>query len=47
MASAPDHSVTVLSGHTHSKGDAQMLPNLQVLTGAAAMGSRRCSAWWR
>jgi 3',5'-cyclic-AMP phosphodiesterase len=38
MAGAPEHRMTVLCGHTHSTGEAQVLPNLHVLTGAAIYG---------
>lgn len=31
----PDKSILVLCGHTHSAGEAEILPNLRVLTGAA------------
>ena len=34
----PDKQVTVLCGHTHSAGHAQILPNLTVLTGEAQYG---------
>jgi predicted MPP superfamily phosphohydrolase len=34
----PEQSVTVLCGHTHSPGVAQILPNLVVYTGAAEYG---------
>ncbi len=30
--------MTVLCGHTHSPGEAQVLPNLHVLTGGAEYG---------
>ena len=30
--------MTVLCGHTHSPGEAQVLPNLLVLTGGAEYG---------
>ena len=30
--------MTVLCGHTHSAGEAQVLPNLRVLTGGAEYG---------
>ena len=39
MAARPDASMTVLCGHTHSGGDAAILPNLRVLTGAADYGA--------
>ncbi len=35
----PNCQVTVLCGHTHHEGTAQMLPNLQVLTGSADYGA--------
>ena len=38
MAAAPDHRMTVLCGHTHGGGEAQVLPNLRVLTGDARYG---------
>ena len=38
MAVAPDRQMTVLCGHTHSSGEAQILPNLRVLTGGAVYG---------
>jgi hypothetical protein len=38
MTAAPAHLMTVLCGHTHSGGEAQVLPNLRVLTGAANYG---------
>jgi 3',5'-cyclic AMP phosphodiesterase CpdA len=31
----PQQTLTVLCGHTHGKGEAQILPNLRVLTGGA------------
>lgn len=34
-AAAPSREVTVVCGHTHGEGEAQILPNLRVLTGAA------------
>jgi 3',5'-cyclic AMP phosphodiesterase CpdA len=34
----PDRRLTVLCGHTHGDGEAQMLPNLRVITGAARYG---------
>lgn len=34
-AAAPGREITVLCGHTHGAGEAQILPNLRVLTGAA------------
>jgi 3',5'-cyclic-AMP phosphodiesterase len=38
MASAPGQRMTVLCGHTHGSGEAQILPNLRVLTGGAVYG---------
>ncbi len=35
MAAHPEHQMTVLCGHTHGAGEAQVLPNLRVLTGGA------------
>jgi 3',5'-cyclic AMP phosphodiesterase CpdA len=35
----PDRNLTVLCGHTHGAGRAQILPNLEVLTGAAEYGA--------
>lgn len=34
----PDRRLTVLCGHTHGAGEAQVLPNLKVLTGVARYG---------
>lgn len=34
----PQCRLTVLCGHTHSPGTAQILPNLQTLTGRAEYG---------
>jgi hypothetical protein len=39
MALRPDRRMTVLCGHTHGAGEAQVLPNLKVLTGGAVYGS--------
>lgn len=39
MGRAPDKQMTVLCGHTHSSGECQILPNLQVKTGGAKYGS--------
>lgn len=39
MKSRPDQQMTVLCGHTHSSGEIEMLPNLQVKTGGAEYGS--------
>lgn len=38
MQSHPNHQLTVLCGHTHSSGEAHILPNLKVLTGSAEYG---------
>ncbi len=38
MSSHPEKRLTVLCGHTHSEGIAQILPNLQVKTGKAQYG---------
>jgi hypothetical protein len=38
MAANPDHRMTVLCGHTHGGGEAQVVPNLHVLTGSARYG---------
>ncbi|MCA9679474.1 MAG: metallophosphoesterase family protein [Kofleriaceae bacterium] len=39
MTARPDARMTVLCGHTHSGGEAKVLPNLQVLTGGAVYGA--------
>lgn len=38
MRSFPHRRLTVLCGHTHGRGEAQILPNLQVLTAGAVYG---------
>lgn len=38
MSAHPDRRMTVLCGHTHGAGEAQILPNLCVLTGRAEYG---------
>ena len=38
MAGHPEKKMTVLCGHTHGAGEAQILPNLRVLTGGAEYG---------
>ncbi len=38
MAAAPDRQMTVLCGHTHGGGEAQIMQNLRVLTGSAEYG---------
>ncbi len=39
MSAYPDRQMTVLCGHTHSSGQATILPNLLVKTGGAEYGS--------
>jgi hypothetical protein len=39
MKKRPDRHLTVYCGHTHNGGTAQILPNLQVITGAAEYGT--------
>jgi 3',5'-cyclic-AMP phosphodiesterase len=39
MRAAPDRRMTVLCGHTHGSGEADILPNLRVLTGGAVYGN--------
>ncbi len=39
MLAHPDKVLTVLCGHTHGEGRAEMLPNLVVLTGGAVYGA--------
>lgn len=41
MLAHPDNECTVLCGHTHGEGEAQILPNLRVLTGGAEYGETR------
>lgn len=38
MAARPDRRMTVYCGHTHSPGEARILPNLRVITGGAEYG---------
>jgi 3',5'-cyclic AMP phosphodiesterase CpdA len=38
MQAHPERKMTVLCGHTHSSGEAEILPNLLVRTGAAVYG---------
>jgi 3',5'-cyclic-AMP phosphodiesterase len=38
MSDHPDRELIVLCGHTHSPGEARILPNLRVFTGAAEYG---------
>lgn len=39
MLDHPTKRLTVLCGHTHGRGEAQILPNLKALTGGAEYGS--------
>jgi predicted MPP superfamily phosphohydrolase len=41
MNDRPENELLVLCGHTHSPGEAQILPNLKVLTGGAQYGEPR------
>lgn len=41
MAANPDKELLVLCGHTHGEGEAQILPNLKVLTARAEYGKPR------
>ena len=41
MSENPEKEMTVLCGHTHSSGTAQILPNLLVKTGSAVYGKPR------
>ena len=38
MSARPDRELLVLCGHTHSSGEARILPNLRVFTGGAEYG---------
>jgi len=38
MTDHPDHSLTVLCGHTHEEADRRILPNLRVMVKSAAYG---------
>ena len=38
MKAHPNRELTVLCGHTHGEGEAQILKNLRVLTGGAKYG---------
>ncbi|HSI85990.1 MAG TPA: metallophosphoesterase [Candidatus Methylacidiphilales bacterium] len=42
----PDRRVLVLCGHTHSSGEAQILPNLHVLTGGTTYGKPAINRVW-
>lgn len=46
MQSYPDQRMTVLCGHTHSPGRAEILPNLTVLTGGAEYGEPSIQTAW-
>jgi Icc protein len=39
MLAHPDRRLTVLCGHTHGRGEAEILPNLRAFTGGALYGS--------
>jgi hypothetical protein len=41
MLQHPKNELTVLCGHTHGEGRAEILPNLRVVTGGARYGSPR------
>lgn len=41
MRTRPDRTMTVLCGHTHGAGEADLLPNLHVSTGGATYGEPR------
>jgi hypothetical protein len=41
MRRHPERGLLVLCGHTHSSGEARILPNLLVRTGAAVYGQPR------
>jgi predicted phosphohydrolase len=45
MQERPDRQLTVLCGHTHGRGVAQVLPNLEVRTGGAVYGSPKVEAF--
>lgn len=46
MQAWPDRRMTVLCGHTHHGGRAEMLPNLTVITGEAVYGDPRIQTAW-
>jgi Icc protein len=46
MRGHPDHKMTVLCGHTHSPGFAQILDNLEVRTGGAQYGEPALQRVW-
>lgn len=45
MKEHPEKHLTVLCGHTHGKGEAKILPNLEVITGGAEYGSPKIQRW--
>ncbi len=45
MSAHPDRELLVLCGHTHSPGEAQVLPNLRVRTGGAEYGRPEIAGW--
>jgi 3',5'-cyclic-AMP phosphodiesterase len=45
MSAHPDRELLVLCGHTHSSGEARILPNLRVCTGAAEYGRPAIEGW--
>jgi 3',5'-cyclic AMP phosphodiesterase CpdA len=46
MRQHPDKELLVLCGHTHSGGEAQILPNLRVITGAAVYRAPAIGKVW-
>lgn len=47
MAARPDRELLVLCGHTHGEGEAQILPNLRVLTAGARYGEPAVQRVWQ
>ncbi|MGP0065579.1 MAG: metallophosphoesterase family protein [Isosphaeraceae bacterium] len=45
MSAHPDRELLVLCGHTHSAGEARILPNLRVRTGGAEYGRPEIAGW--
>jgi 3',5'-cyclic-AMP phosphodiesterase len=45
MAAHSDRELLVLCGHTHSSGEARILPNLRVRTGGAEYGRPEIEGW--
>jgi 3',5'-cyclic-AMP phosphodiesterase len=45
MSVHPDRELLVLCGHTHSSGEARILPNLTVCTGGAEYGRPKIEGW--